>query len=803
MSASYEEKIRLLENLDMHLHNKIFSAWVTAQFRNSVRKYEVKDVTKDLRDGIVFNALIEVLSGKKNPVPLQVFPPAGFRDADNIHYRIQNIALALNHLKTFMPWIDIEPKDIEDGKAKVILGLIFQIILEFKLGKLGAEGPAEETAEQRAERLQKKLLEFLQEKTAGYPGVNVKDLGSSWHDGMALSALINKYDPSYLDWSKVPEGPEHAAERLAQAFRVAEQKMDIPAVLDVEDMTNPDPARRPNSQCIAAYLSEFPPVFLDQQEEMARRLAEEQRQAELQRQAEAARRLVEKERRRQEKRQQAERERQLRELELQQQRLADERRQLELQHQREAERQQHQSEVDRLQQQLEAARLRLQEDESKMQQEGQELQSRRDELARLAREVEEAQGRLSQTESALQESLSEQERLREEARKHLQELQLKHENLLRQRQEEIQGLEAAIREAQEAQARLLQQREAESQESKSRFDHQVQQSEAQMADLLRKLSDAQQRQTQLEDNIRLREQEEQRLQREAELKQQQLLEQRQQEKQKMEAELQQAQQIQQQGQAELKRRLEELARLQQQVDELQRRVQEEQAALELQKKQQQQEEERQRQLAEQQLKALLDSRRLLLDGTLVVTVVSCKDLKTKKADYATVHLNPSAYVTMEVVDPAHPVPDKKHPGGFPYQTHKTLVAAPNRSPAFDAASATFAFYVRSKQTDVLEVIVQSRHALLPDSWLGCTLVPLDTLPADESVEITLPLMPRKFIEDKHHAAIDQEKLARGEKLHHKHKEHKKKEGEEEEEEPKEEVHHRGNITLKLFYQKQN
>lgn len=45
---------------------------------------------------------------------------------------------------------------------------------------------------------QEELLRWCQEQTAGYPGVHVTDLSSSWADGLALCALVNRLRPGLL-----------------------------------------------------------------------------------------------------------------------------------------------------------------------------------------------------------------------------------------------------------------------------------------------------------------------------------------------------------------------------------------------------------------------------------------------------------------------------------------------------------------------------------------------------------------------------------------------------------------------------
>jgi len=63
-------------------------------------------------------------------------------------------------------------------------------------------------------------------------GVEVRDFGSSWRDGIAFNALIHGLRPELVNMSAVSQNSSHT--NLEHAFTTAEKHLGIPRLLDVE-----------------------------------------------------------------------------------------------------------------------------------------------------------------------------------------------------------------------------------------------------------------------------------------------------------------------------------------------------------------------------------------------------------------------------------------------------------------------------------------------------------------------------------------------------------------------------------------
>lgn len=215
---------------------KTFTAWCNSHLRKAGT--QIENLEEDFRNGLKLMLLLEVISGEQLPKP----------DRGKMRFhKIANVNKALAYIYSKgVKLVSIGAEEIVDGNCKMTLGMIWTIILRFAIQDITVE---ELTAKEG-------LLLWCQRKTAPYKNVNVQNFHLSFKDGLAFCALIHRHRPDLIDYHKLSK--ENPLENLNTAFNVAEQHLDIPRMLDPEDMVN---SAKPDERSVMAYVSSYYHAF--------------------------------------------------------------------------------------------------------------------------------------------------------------------------------------------------------------------------------------------------------------------------------------------------------------------------------------------------------------------------------------------------------------------------------------------------------------------------------------------------------------------------------------------------------------
>ncbi|XP_072367840.1 alpha-actinin-2-like [Scyliorhinus torazame] len=224
---------------------KTFTAWCNSHLRKAGT--QIENIEDDFRNGLKLMLLLEVISGERLPKPDQ---------GKMRFHKIANVNKALDYISSKgVKLVSIGAEEIVDGNLKMTLGMIWTIILRFAIHDISVE----ETSAKEG------LLLWCQRKTAPYKNVNVQNFHTSWKDGLALCALIHRHRPDLIDYSKLQK--DDALYNLNLALEVAEKELDIPKMLDAEDIVN---TPKPDQRAIMTYVSCFYHAFAGaEQAEMA------------------------------------------------------------------------------------------------------------------------------------------------------------------------------------------------------------------------------------------------------------------------------------------------------------------------------------------------------------------------------------------------------------------------------------------------------------------------------------------------------------------------------------------------------
>jgi hypothetical protein len=233
------------------IQKKTFTNWINSHLVK--RQLKITDISTGLQDGLNLIQLLEIIAdetlGKyeKNPkMRIQ---------------KIENVGKCLKFITEHgVKLANVGAEEICDGNLKMTLGMIWTIILRFAIAGLSEEGLSAKEG----------LLLWCRRKTEPYDNVDVKDFTMSFQDGLALCALIHRHRPDLIDYHKLTSVDKIG--NLNLAFDVAKEHLDVPRLLDAEDIVN---MPRPDERSIMTYVAQLYQVFssLDKVETAGRRVA--------------------------------------------------------------------------------------------------------------------------------------------------------------------------------------------------------------------------------------------------------------------------------------------------------------------------------------------------------------------------------------------------------------------------------------------------------------------------------------------------------------------------------------------------
>ncbi|XP_054681925.1 nesprin-2 isoform X1 [Grus americana] len=247
---------------------KTFTSWINSILAKHTPPSVISDLYTDIQQGHLLLDLLEVLSGQHLP------REKGF----NTFQCRSNIENALTFLKSrSLKLINIHVADIIEGNPSIVLGLIWTIIFHFHIEELARtlactynqpslgcssavdSSPKASRSAKKSAKIKerwkisatKALLLWAKEQCSLHGSINVTDFKSSWRSGLPFLAIIQTLRPGLVDLEKAKTRSNK--ENLKEAFRIAELELNIPRLLEPEDVD----IMNPDEKSIMTYVAQF------------------------------------------------------------------------------------------------------------------------------------------------------------------------------------------------------------------------------------------------------------------------------------------------------------------------------------------------------------------------------------------------------------------------------------------------------------------------------------------------------------------------------------------------------------------
>eukprot|EP00741_Cyanophora_paradoxa_P018860 tig00021098_g18206.t1 len=229
---------------DTDAQAKWMTKWCNLFLQKRGPNFVITNLFRDFEDGMRLMALVEELSHEPLPGRYQRPPASNEKNPGAYKFMcVQNLNVALKYINTFVKnqklGLQYGAEEIFEGESKMIMGMVWVLILRFTITDITEE---DATAKEG-------LLLWCKKKTQGYRDVKIDNFGFSWQNGLAFAALIHKHHPDLIDFDSLRK--ENARENLELVFRVAQDKLGIPALLEPENLL----VGRPDEKGVQAYLA--------------------------------------------------------------------------------------------------------------------------------------------------------------------------------------------------------------------------------------------------------------------------------------------------------------------------------------------------------------------------------------------------------------------------------------------------------------------------------------------------------------------------------------------------------------------